>query len=185
MGWVAFQDSQYGRVLYHDGALENYNAQMILLPDRHSGLVALTNQGGLLRQFTFNPAVTSGMADVLGGYPPKGISYAWIGWVLLGTVLLDLAGHVFQFWQLPRWSRKIASRSRGRQWLLALLAFFIPFALLAGILLVLGSLPGGLSAVTMLPDLAAWVFIGLTLAAVRGIAKVVLIWRAHSRQKQV
>lgn len=185
MGWAAFQDAQYGQVLYHDGALENYNAQMILLPERHSGLVALTNQGGLLRQFTFNPAVTSGIADVLGGYPPKAISYAWIGWVLLSIMLLDLTSHIFQFWHLPRWSRKTASRPRRRQWLHALLAFFIPFVLLAGILLVLGSMHGGLSAVTMLPDLAAWVFIGLMLAVVRGIAKVYLIWRANARQKQV
>ncbi len=185
MGWVAFTDAQFGRVLYHDGALENYNAQMILLPDRHSGLVALTNQGGLLRQLTFNPLVTSGMADTLGGYQPKAISYAWIGWVLLGILLLDLANHLFQFWRLPRWSSKIAARSRRRQWLHALLAFLIPFLLLTGILLVLGGMSGGLSAMTMLPDLAAWVLIGLALAVARGAAKVFLIWRANSRQRRI
>ena len=185
MGWVAFQDEQFGRVLYHDGALENYNAQMILLPDRHSGLVALTNQGGLLRQVTFNPVVTSGMADILGGYPPKAISYAWIGWVLLGIVLLDLANHLFQFWRLPRWSRKMAARSRRAQWLHALLAVLIPLVLLTGILLVLGSMPGGLSALTMLPDLAAWVIIGLALATVRGAAKVCLIGWANQRKEHI
>jgi len=177
MGWMAFEDPLYGRVLYHDGALENYNTQMILLPDRNMGLVAMTNQGGLMRQLTLNPAVTSGVADILGGYPAKPISYAWVGWVLAGIFLLDMGNHVVQFLRLPAWKRKMAARPRRAQWLRALLALVIPLLLLAGILLILNSAAGGFSAMALLPDIAAWVILGLSLALVRGAVKVFLVWR--------
>lgn len=178
MGWMAFEDPQYGRVLYHDGALENYNTQMILLPDRNMGLVAMTNQGGLMRQLTLNPTVTSGMADILGGQPAKPVSYAWVGWVLAGIFLLDMGNHVVQFLRLPAWKRKIDARSPRARWLRALLALVIPLLLLAGILLVLNGAAGGFSAMALLPDIAVWVILGLSLSLMRGAVKMFLVWRA-------
>jgi CubicO group peptidase (beta-lactamase class C family) len=181
MGWVASKDSQFGRVLYHDGALENFNAQMILFPDMHTGFVALTNQGGLVRQYTFNQIVTSGMADILGGNQPKTISYAWIGWVLLGIVLLDLLGHLIGFLRLPHWSRKMATQSLRKKWMNALLALLIPLILLSGILLFVGGTSGSLAIFTLVPDLATWIIIGLALAITHGAVKVICIVREQKK----
>jgi hypothetical protein len=94
---------------------------------------------------------------------------------------VDLLNHLRLYWQLPAWVKKTARQPRVMQWLKILPNFVLPLALFLGLPSLLadafGSKGNWLDIFGLLPDITAWLAIGLTLVLIRGAAKIILLAR--------
>jgi CubicO group peptidase (beta-lactamase class C family) len=186
MGWMMGQDASLGKFYYHDGTLENYHAELLLVPQAKVGVAILVNQGGLMPQLTSFPALLlNGIGEFLIGNTPKPASFAWLGWLLALVAAVDLGVGLFRLWRLPQWARKADTQRRWVRWFKALADLILPLGLLVGLPLLLGALLGGKGGwpelFGLLPDVAGWLMVSFAVGAVRGTLKVGLLTRAALR----
>jgi len=101
--------------------------------------------------------------------------------VLAILAAADFLNHLRLFWQLPAWINKTTRQSRVMQWLKILPSIVLPLALFLGLPSLLGAMLGSsggwLDMFSLLPDVTAWLAIGLTLVLIRGVAKIILLAR--------
>ncbi len=182
MGWMTGKDATVGQFYYHDGNLENFHAEVLLVPGSKLGVAVLVNQGGLIPQLTSFPTlVLNGVGEYLIGHTPKPNSFAWLGWLLALVAMVDINLGLFRLGRLPQWARKTLTQRRWVQWLKALPDLVISFGLLAGLPtlvgLVLGGHGGWTEMFSVLPDVAGWLLVSFVLGVVRGTLKVALVLR--------
>jgi CubicO group peptidase (beta-lactamase class C family) len=179
MGWMVVED---GNTLFHGGDLEGFHALVGMGLKEKIGFVILCNQNSLTQMLTVYDALPGDLSSLLMSRTrPKPNSFAWVGLVLAILMAADFLNHLRLFWQLPAWVKKTARQSRVAQWLKILPRLIIALVLLLGLpsLLsaVLGSSGGWLDMFGLLPDVTAWLFVGLTLVLIRGVAKIILLAR--------
>jgi hypothetical protein len=96
-------------------------------------------------------------------------------------VTADFLNHLRLFWQLPAWIKKTARQPCVVQWLKILPSIVLPPALFLGLPSLLGAMLGSsgnwLDMFGLLPDVTAWLVMGLTLVLIRGVAKIILLAR--------
>jgi CubicO group peptidase (beta-lactamase class C family) len=186
MGWVVGHSADGVNLIFHAGDLENFHADMLLLPKQKRGFVILVNQGSLFRQFLDQNPLWIGLASLMIGHSlsPQS-SMEWVFPVFALIVAADLGINLLRLWRLPRWGRKVAKRSRVVRWLCVLIDVVIPLAVLGFPLLLgpaLGGKSGWSSLFDLLPDVAMWLILSATLSLIRGAAKVMILTRPTSRQ---
>ena len=177
MGWMATETTEGERVLYHDGALENYYSMVMLFPERDLGFCLLINRNSLFQQIAAASPLAVGLANVLVGDPPPPARLpAWLPFLLIPLAAADLLNHLRLFRQLPRW----AAQPRARRWLQALVEVLFALALL-GLPVIAGAVKGeGANWAEMyglFPDVTGWILAGAALDLARGVAGMILMAR--------
>jgi len=179
MGWRVFEG---GNTLYHGGDLESFHAAVAMGLKEKIGFVILCNQNSLTQMLTVYDALPGDLSSLLmGGTRPKPDSFAWVGLALAILAAADFLNHLRLFWQLPTWIKKTARQSRVVQWLKILPSIVLPLALFLGLPPLLGAMLGAsgswLDMFGLLPDVTAWLVVGLTLVLIRGVVKTILLAR--------
>jgi CubicO group peptidase (beta-lactamase class C family) len=191
MGWVTVTDTfsanptKKEQIIYHDGNIENYNAIVMMFPERGWGFAILCNQSSLYELMTvhsYKPAIVASL--LAGETPPVMPAFGWVNLVLAGLVVLTLIYNAFRFWQLPRRVARSMrwSSLRRRSWLalhlVAPLVVFFGFSPLASTLL--NETTSWPLVLGLAPDVAGLVLLILGLSFVRAIVRVWLVTRRKS-----
>jgi CubicO group peptidase (beta-lactamase class C family) len=181
MGWIVGYSTDGARLLYHGGELENFHAEMLLLPQHRRGFVILVNQGSLFRQVLDRDPLWIGLAALLlGQSPPVHLSVEWVFPVFALVVVASLGIQLVRLVRLPHWGRKGTHRRRRGSWLWALAEVAIPMAVLIGPPLlgpVLGMNASWSDLFGMAPDVAAWLLLGAALTLLLGLGKLAILAR--------
>ena len=90
MGWLVMDN---GDTIANGGALEYYQAFVLIHLKEKTGLVLLFNQNGIENTMIENNDIRDGLLKLLAGTSPNQFSYGWIGWVLMLFVAADLVNH--------------------------------------------------------------------------------------------
>jgi CubicO group peptidase (beta-lactamase class C family) len=179
MGWLIAQDKLLGTFYYHSGALENFHAEVLLLPTQKIGIAVLANQSGALPMLlTWPNILLDGIGELISGRPPKSSLLTWIVWLVTVAAGADLAIGLFRLGRLFKRAGQIACQPSRRQWVKALLDLVIPLAVLLGMpmaaSLILGEKGDWQQAFDLLPDVTLWVWVSMTVSLVRGTARIIL-----------
>ena len=170
MGWMIMEN---GNTLAHGGALEYFQSFVALGLKEKTGFVLLYNQNSLENMLFENNAIRDGLLSLLNGETPQRTSYAWIGWLLLALAVLDLANHLRLFWRLPRWGQITSQQNRFWRWSKVLVSIIIPLAVIFGLPWLIHALEGGApnwqEPFKLMPDLTAWLLLGLSLNLIRNL----------------
>jgi CubicO group peptidase (beta-lactamase class C family) len=103
MGWIA-QERNGLKIIRHNGSVETFFADVILLPEHELGISLLFNQNAMLPQITSYNALADGLVDTLLRHQPArgGISLRLIYGLLTALVVYDLARHIRLMIKLTR-----------------------------------------------------------------------------------
>lgn len=170
MGWILVEN---GNTLAYGGALEYFQAFVALGLKEEIGIVALYNQNSLESMLFENSAIRDGLFDFLNGEIPQRTSYAWIGWLLLWLAILDLGNHLRLFWMSPRWVQKTSLQNRLWLWFKVLVGILVPAAVIFGLPWLVhateGGAPNWVEPFNLMPDITAWLLLGLSLNLIRSL----------------
>lgn len=181
MGWLVMED---GEMLAHGGALDNFQTFQVIRPREELGLVILYNQNGLENMLLENNAIRDGLLKLLNGEPAQAVSYGWVGWLLLALALADLFNHLRLFRALPGWAGRAAGQNTLRVRAGVAAGVLIPAFILFGLPPLVGVIKGGPASwaepLQLLPDLAVWLLLGMSLTLVRGLLRALALIRRRS-----
>jgi CubicO group peptidase (beta-lactamase class C family) len=170
MGWMVVED---GNTIAHGGALEYFQSFVAFGLKEEIGFVTLYNQNSLENMIFENDTIRNGLLAFLNGKAPQRTSYGWIGWLLLALVVLDLGNHLRLFWMSPHWGQKTSSQNRVWLWIKVLAGILIPAAILFGLPWLVHAMKGGApnwqERFQLMPDLIAWLLLGLSLNLIRSL----------------
>ncbi len=170
MGWIV---AEKGNTRAYGGATEYFQSFVAFGLKEEIGFVTLYNQDGLENMFFENNTIRDGLLAFLNGKTPVRTSYGWIGWLLLSLAVLDLANHARLFWMLPGWVQKTSSQNRAWLWIKVLVGILVPLAVVFGLPRLVhatdGGAPNWVEPFELLPDIAAWLLVGLSLNLVRSL----------------
>lgn len=180
MGWMVIDDDELGgKAYYHNGALDCFASDFLMMPERGMGLVLLYNQNSLFSMLTVHEQVLVGTVEILMGEPVTSSGAVWPGRVLAGIVILDLLNHLRLFWQLPAWTARFSRQPVWRRAALAAAEIAFPLAIviwLPGIIVsTFGEAGGWVDIYTVLPDVVVWILAGCLLTLVRGLTRMLII----------
>jgi CubicO group peptidase (beta-lactamase class C family) len=182
MGWMVVEN---GNTLAHGGALEYFQAFVVIELKEKTGLVILYNQNGLENMLFENNAIRDGLLALLKGQTPSQISFGWIGWLLLVLFAADLLNHLRLYAALPHWKQKTAAQNRKWLWFKVIGCILFPLFVVFGSPLsaaaVLGGSPNWLEPFQLAPDLTIWLLLGMSLLLVRNLLYAFALLRQHSR----
>jgi len=137
------------------------------------GFVTLYNQNSLENMFFENDTIRNGLLAFLNGETPQRTSYGWIGWLLLSLAALDLGNHLRLFWMSARWVQKTSSQNRFWLWIKVSAGILIQAVLIFGLPWLVhatqGGAPNWVEPFEILPDVAAWLLLGLSLNLIRSL----------------
>lgn len=180
MGWIVVED---GNTLAYGGSLENFQSFVAIDLKEEIGVVTLYSQNSMENMLFENNAIRDGLLDMLYGENPPRTSYGWIGWLLLSLAVLDLANHLRLFSMLPRWAQLTSKQSRPWLWSKVLLGILIPLAVILGMPSLVhaldGSAPNWGEPFKVLPDITAWLLVGLSLNLTRNLLHVPALLRVR------
>jgi CubicO group peptidase (beta-lactamase class C family) len=180
MGWMVLEN---GNTLAHGGALEYFQSFVALGLKEKTGLVILYNQNGMENMLFENNAIRDGLLSMLNGETPQRTSLGWIGWLLLTLALLDLANHFRLFVRLPRWAQITSKQNRIWLWSKVLISILIPLIVIFGLPWLVHALEGGApnwgEPMKLMPDLTAWLLLGLSLNFIRNLLYIPALLRAQ------
>jgi CubicO group peptidase (beta-lactamase class C family) len=183
MGWLVMEN---GNTLVHGGALENFHAFVALGLKEEVGLVILCNQNSMENMLFENNAVRDGLLNFLNDKVPQKTSYGWIGWLLLILATLDLLNHLRLFWMLPRWVQKTSAQNRVWLWIKVLVGILIPLAVIFGLPPLMHAVEGGaanwVEPFKLMPDLTAWLLLGMSLNLIRSLMHAIALLRQPKPQ---
>jgi len=170
MGWIVVEN---GNTIAFGGATEYFQSFVALGLKEEIGFVTLYNQDSLENMFFENNTIRDGLLAFLNGETPQRTSYGWIGWLLLALAALDLGNHLRLFWISPRWVQKTASQNRIWLWVKVLVGILVPLAVIFGLPLLMhatdGGAPNWVEPFEIVPDIAAWLLLGLSLNLIRSL----------------
>ncbi len=178
MGWMVVEN---GNTIAHGGATEYFQSFVAFGLKEEIGVVTLYNQDSLENMIFENDAIRNGLLAFLNGKTPQRTSYGWIGWLLLSLAALDLANHLRLFWMSPRWVQKTSSQNRVWLWIKVLVGILVPLAVVFGLPVLVhatdGGAPNWVEPFEILPDIAAWLLLGLGLNLIRSLMHGVALLR--------
>jgi hypothetical protein len=180
MGWMVLEN---GNTLAHGGAIEYFQSFVALGLKEKTGLVILYNQNSMENMLFENNAIRDGLLNMLQGEPPQYTSYGWIGWLLLTLAVLDLTNHFRLFSRLPRWTQITSKQNRSWLWSKVLISILISLAVIFGLPWLVHVLEGGVpnweEPLKLMPDITAWLLLGLNLNFTRNILYVTKLLRSR------
>ena len=181
MGWST-HDRNGQRIIRHNGAVETFFADMVLLPDREIGVTLLINQNALIPLLLVYEPLSDGLVDViLGQAPSSGMSMRLIYGLLSALVVLDIVRHGIDLSNIAKWTEKVKDKTKSRVILrISLQLLLLPAMLIFVTLMMI--LTAGINAARItlfyfLPDIALWLLISASLSIVEAIKK--LRWLAN------
>lgn len=186
MGWSAYERDGF-RIVRHNGAVETFYAEVLLLPDQDIGITVLVNQNALIPLlFAYGPIV-DGLADtVLGVTSGRGPSLRFVYAILALVILFDIARHIFSLTRLSKWWQRVKDRSRARLVVgIILQHLLIPTVLMFVILMMImtsGTFAARITLFYYLFDIALWLLITSIFSVVIAVRK--FQWVAKQRTQQ-
>ena len=178
MGWLVMEN---GNTLAHGGALEYFQSFVVLGLKEKIGLVILYNQNSMENMLFENNIIRDGLLDLLNGRNPSPNSYGWIGWLLLALATMDLFNHLRLFWFSHRWVQKTSAQKALWLWTKVLVGILIPLAVIFGLPPLVHAVEGGASnwmkPFRLMPDLIAWLLLGLSLNLIRSLLHAMALLR--------
>jgi CubicO group peptidase (beta-lactamase class C family) len=180
MGWFAYD--KFGlQFVEHGGTNENFHTAGILLPEKDMTIAILSNKNSIFHALYGNQQLNDGVVSIAAGllFPQGGFSIRLIGYVMLVGFILNLVMNIRSLSRLNRWHRNFAiKKTTAKIWDVSS-HFAIP------VLLIL-LLPIGISAFlqrgfsweagwSQAPDGIFWLFAGILLDLIQGIAKIRLL----------
>jgi CubicO group peptidase (beta-lactamase class C family) len=184
MGWVVTTSTDGYRIIYHGGALANFDAFVIMLPDENLGLAFLSNQNGIFSMLFGHQVLRQGLLDLLvGDTPAPSPSYDWVYTLLVILILVDLGSQLYRTLRLPGWLKKVSQKPALKRWLSLLPDLAIPLLLLVGMPVfgnvVMNSSSSWPEAYDLLPDVTLWIIAGSLFSLGRGMARLALVLRSR------
>jgi CubicO group peptidase (beta-lactamase class C family) len=177
MGWIT-QERNGLKTIHHNGAIETFYADVVLLPEHQLGISLLFNQNAMLPQLTSYNTLADGLVDTLLGQQPArgGMSLRLIYGMLTALVLYDLTRHVVLIIKLAKGWEADPNKSKGKQ----IIKIFFEHLLLPTlffIIVIFIMAAAGLNAarVTFLyqiPDLTLWLVISSAFSIFEAILKL-------------
>jgi CubicO group peptidase (beta-lactamase class C family) len=178
MGWLVMDQ---GNSIGHGGALEFFQAFILIHPKQQTGLVILINQNSFESMQFENNSVRNGLLELLQGNEPKYNAYGWIGWVLITLLAADLLNHYRLFASLNNWAVKTRNQKRNRVWIKVVTGIILPLFIIVGIPLIVSAIKGGApnwsEPFKYAPDLILWLLAGMGLNLIRNIIRAVMLLR--------
>jgi hypothetical protein len=145
------------------------------------GLVILYNQNSMENMLFENNVIRDGLLDLLQGRNPSPNSYGWIGWLLLTLATIDLLNHIRLFSTCPGWVQKTSLQNRIWLWTKVLVGILIPLAIIFGLPPLVHAVEGGASnwiePFRLMPDLIAWLLLGMSLNLIRSLLHAMALLR--------
>jgi hypothetical protein len=178
MGWLVMEN---GNTLAYGGALEYFQAFVVLGLKEKIGLVILYNQNSMENMLFENNSIRDGLLDLLNGKSPSRISYGWIGWLFLTLATMDLLNHVRLFSMSHRWAQKTSSQKHLWVWTKLVFGILIPLAVIFGLPPLVHAIKGGASTwiepFKLMPDLIGWLLLGMSLNLIRSFLHAMVLLR--------
>jgi CubicO group peptidase (beta-lactamase class C family) len=178
MGWIVAEN---GNTIAHGGSTEYFQSFVAFGLKEEIGFVMLYNQNSMENMFFENDAIRNGLLAFLNGKTPQRTSYGWIGWLLLSLAALDLANHLRLFWMAPGWAQKTSSQNRVWLWVKVLIGILVPLAVIFGLPWLVhatdGGAPNWVEPFEIIPDIAAWLLLGLSLNLIRSLIHALVLLR--------
>jgi CubicO group peptidase (beta-lactamase class C family) len=178
MGWLVMEN---GNTLAYGGALEYFQAFVVLGLKEKIGLVILYNQNSMENMLFENNAIRDGLLDLLNGKSPSRNSYGWIGWFILTLAAADFFNHLRLFWMSPYWVQRTFSQNRIWLWTKVLAGILIPLVVIFGLPPLVHAIKGGASSwiepFKLMPDLIGWLLLGMSLSLIRSLLHAVALLR--------
>ncbi|MBW6465650.1 MAG: beta-lactamase family protein [Brevefilum sp.] len=183
MGWIV-QESNGLKTIRHNGAVETFYADVILLPEHALGITLLLNQNAMLPQLTTYNSLADGLIDTLLEQQPArgGLSLRLIYVLLSALVIYDLVRHVLLIIKLAQgWEADLTqSKFKG------VMGIFFQHLLLPTLfilIIVMMIAAAGINAarVTFLYqilDLTLWLVLSSILSIIEALIKF-RWWRVH------
>jgi CubicO group peptidase (beta-lactamase class C family) len=179
MGWnVAPREDM--TVIRHNGALDSFYADAILLPEQEIGIVLLVNLNGLLPLAVGYQPLADGLVDVLLGREPVAGPSMQLLYALVNLVVIaDLVRHGVVMSRLSNWDERGRDQRKARQILdVTWQHFLMALLLIAPIVLIIGSAGLDAARVTwlyLMPDVGLWLIASAILFLVEGGIKLTRI----------
>lgn len=176
MGWIATEVNGISTIR-HNGSLEAFYSDVILLPDYDIGVVLMINQNALLPlTMTYIPLADGLVNVVLGNEPAPGPSMRMVYAIISVIALLDLLRHGIILTRIPVWFKNVERKNPWRQYLGIFLKHAL-FPLVLAFLITLIYLNAGTNATRatlfyFIPDIALWLTISALLSLVEGGIKI-------------
>lgn len=178
MGWMVAEE---GNTLFHGGSLYNFQTLMVLGLKEKTGMVLLFNQNSIQNLLLENADIQNGLMNLLNGEPAEPKNYRWLGWSLVGLLLLDVMNHLRLFLGISKWKNALATKRRVWVWLKTGLGIVLPILVLFGLPPLMHALQGGSSTwkdpLHLMPDLTLWLLIGMSLALIRNAIKMITLMK--------
>jgi CubicO group peptidase (beta-lactamase class C family) len=186
MGWTVQQKDGI-KTIRHNGAIETFYADVILLPDQDIGITLLINQNAFIPlMFTFGP-LADGLVNVLLGLQPSRIpSLSLIYGIFTAIIIFDLVRHGISLKQVPKWWQKVAGKSRPRIILGVVLSnLLIPAVLVFIVVMMIANAGINAARITLfyyIFDIALWLSISTILSVIEAVIK--LRWMGQQKPSQ-
>jgi CubicO group peptidase (beta-lactamase class C family) len=182
MGWMVMEN---GNTLAHGGAVDYFQSFVAIGLKEEIGFVTLYNQNSMENMLLENNAIRDGLLKLLNGETPQQKSYGWVGWLLLTLAMSDLGNHLRLFWMSPRWVQKTALQNRLWLWVKVFVGILMPLFVIFGLPPLVNALEGGAANWTepfkLMPDLTAWLLLGMSLNLIRNLFHAVALLRQQAQ----
>jgi CubicO group peptidase (beta-lactamase class C family) len=181
MGWV-ITTMNGEKTIYHGGSLTNYQAFVMILPEKNTGFVFLSNQNGIIPMFTVFNTLKKSMAKLLVDNSfPSFTSYYWIYILLSVLMIITVAWQIYRISKLSNWWKKSYKYKPWRRWSDTLINLLIPL-LFFGVPFFAKTFMGASSAswrdaYNMIPDVVLWLQMTMFLNLVIAITKLLVLLR--------
>lgn len=176
MGWIA-QERNGQKTIRHNGAVETFFADLVLLPEHELGVTLLFNQNAMLPIITTYNTLADGLVDTMLGQDSAGggLSLRLIYGLLTALVIYDLVQHARTLTRMSHWWQKVQNQTKTKQvlgiifqhLLMPSIVFFFIFMMI---------MTAGVNAAQMtlfyyLPDISLWLVIASILSIIEAILK--------------
>jgi CubicO group peptidase (beta-lactamase class C family) len=176
MGWIA-QDRNNLGTIRHNGAIETFFADVVLLPEHQLGITLLFNQNAMLPQITIYNALADGLVDALLGQQPGhgGLSLLLIYGLLTALVIYDLTRHIMLIIKLTKSWEADQNTSKDKQIMNVIFEhLLLPTLFLIIVIFMVAASGLNAARVTFLyqiPDITLWLIISSILSIIEAILK--------------
>lgn len=174
MGWLVLNN---GDTIANGGALEYFQAFVLIHLKEKTGLVILFNQNGIENTMIENNDIRDGLLKLLEGTSPNQFSYGWIGWLLMLFAIADLINQIRLFIQVIYWKQDATIRINKRVIVSIVIGLLLPICVVFGFPLIVKLIQGGSPSwsepIKIIPDLTIWLLAGMSLNFVRNILRAV------------
>lgn len=181
MGWVAQEQDGITKIR-HNGAVDTFYADVILLPDHDIGVTLLINHNALIPLAMAYGPLADGLVDtLLGRESASGPSLRMIYGVLIAIIILDFFRHYVVFSRLSKWKERVYGKSKLRLVFVVVLQHLLFPAVLFFIIIMMITTTGINAARTTLfyfiPDIALWLLISALLSVTQASLKLRWIFK--------